>query len=35
MSSSMDKQYINDGYNNDYRRKKNNQKINYFIDDEN
>lgn len=35
MSSSMDKQYINEGYNNDYRRKKNNQKINYFIDDEN
>ncbi len=35
MSSSMDRQYANDGYNNDYRRNKNNKQINYFIDDEN
>ena len=34
-SSSMDKQYINDGYNNEYRRNKFNKKMNYFINEEN
>ena len=35
MSSSMDRQYINDGYNNGYRQNKNRKKLLYFDEDEN